>query len=104
MGRRYGDRVAATPAKGFAQRLAETKHNAPHYYSSANAKAIQDLMIVRAQTVTNGRVLGRTLAFAEYQARNDLNQERRMQPSTKAVGWSVRPPRCTLSQGPTRLN
>lgn len=79
MGRRYGGRLAATLAKGFAQRLAEAKRNAPRYCTSANAKTLQDLMIVRAQAVANGRVLGRNLAFAEYQARNDLNQERRMQ-------------------------
>lgn len=79
MGRRYGGRLTATLAKGFAQRLAEAKRNAPRYCTSANAKTIQDLMIVRAQAVANGRVLGRTLAFAEYQARNDLNQERRIQ-------------------------
>lgn len=79
MGRRYGGRLAAILAKGFAQRLAEAKRNAPRYCTSANAKTIQDLMIVRAQAVANGRVLGRNLAFAEYQARNDLNQARRMQ-------------------------
>ncbi|WP_315136729.1 hypothetical protein [Achromobacter marplatensis] len=79
IGRRYGGRLALTISGGFAQQLAQAKRTAPRNCTSANAKTLQDLMIARAQAVASARVLGRGLAYAEYQARNDRNDARRYQ-------------------------
>jgi hypothetical protein len=49
------------------------------YCTSANMKALQDIYLMRSFAVTAARTLGRNIAFAEYQARNDLNWERRKQ-------------------------
>lgn len=79
MGRRYGGRMAATVAGLFAVQLKETKCGAPRYCTSANTKAVQDLLMARSVAMGNARVLGRNIAFAEFQARTDTNYERRMQ-------------------------
>ena len=79
MGRRYGGRLAAAVAGAFATRLKEAKCSAPRYCTSANTKNVQDLMMARSVALGNARVLGRSIAFAEYQARTDANYERRMQ-------------------------
>jgi hypothetical protein len=42
-------------------------------------KMLQDIYLMRSFAVTAARTLGRNIAFAEYQARNDLNWERRKQ-------------------------
>ena len=79
MGRRYAGRLVATVAGGFAQKLKEARCNAPRYCTSAANKNLQDLLMARSAAMANARVLGRNIAFAEYQARNDRNLERRMQ-------------------------
>lgn len=79
MGRRYAGRLVATVAGGFAQKLREARCNASRYCSSAATKNLQDLLMARSAAMANARVLGRNIAFAEYQARTDRNVERRMQ-------------------------
>lgn len=79
MGRRYGGRLASMVAGQFAKRLKETKCRLSRYCTSTNGKQIQDLMLARAQAVANAKVLGRSIAFAEYQARNDVNHARRLE-------------------------
>lgn len=79
MSRRYGGRLVAGVASAFALRLREVKCEMPRYCSSANSKILQDIMLARSVTIASARALGRDIAFAEYQARHDNNQERRLQ-------------------------
>lgn len=79
MGRRYGGRLVAAAADKFAKRLAELRCSRSRYCTSANQKALQDLLLVRSETIAAMRVLGRNIAFTEYQIRSDTNYKRRMQ-------------------------
>lgn len=79
MGRRYGGRLASMVSGGFAQQLREARCSFSRYCTSANKKLIQDLLMARSIGIANARALGRSIAFAEFQARNDVNYERRMQ-------------------------
>jgi len=79
MGRRYGGRLASSLAKQFAEALKDARCGMRRYCASANRKVLQDLMMARSLAVANARVLGRNIAFAEYQARNDQNYNRRLQ-------------------------
>lgn len=79
MGRRYGGRLASSVAGAFALQLKEARCSFSRYCTSANKKLIQDLLMARATTIANARALGRSIAFAEYQARSDTNYQRRMQ-------------------------
>ena len=79
MGKRYAGRLVSTVAGAFAPKLKDTKCSAARYCTSATTKALQDLLMARSAAMANARVLGRNIAFAEYQARNDVNVERRMQ-------------------------
>lgn len=79
MGRRYGGRLASMVSGGFAQQLREARCSFQRHCTSANKKLIQDLLMARSIGIANARALGRSIAFAEFQARNDVNYERRMQ-------------------------
>lgn len=79
MGRRYAGRLVSAVAAAFAAQLREARCSMRRYCTSANKKLIQDLMMARGVAMANARVLGRNIAFAEYQARNDINLSRRMQ-------------------------
>lgn len=79
MGRRYAGRLVSTVAGSFAAALKEAKCNMPRYCTSANSKVLQDLMMARSNAIGNARILGRQIAFAEYQARTDQNYNRRLQ-------------------------
>lgn len=79
MGRRYGGRLASMVAGAFAKQLKELRCSASRYCTSATKKATQDLLMARSIGIANARVLGRNIAFAEYQARTDTNYNRRMQ-------------------------
>lgn len=86
MGRRYGGRIVAPIAAAFARQIKEARCGFSRHCTSANAKQIQDLMIARARAIANARVLGRRIAFEEFQARNDRNFERRMQAAALGRG------------------
>lgn len=79
MGARYAGRLASAVAFAFAAQLRDARCSARRYCSSANSKQIQDLMMARGVALANARVLGRNIAFTEYQARTDINLSRRMQ-------------------------
>lgn len=79
LGRRYAGRLVSSVAGQFAKLIADAKCNTPRYCTSARAKALQDLLLARAQATANARVLGRMIGFAEVQARIDRNFKRRMQ-------------------------
>jgi hypothetical protein len=79
MGRRYAGRLVSTVLGGFAAKIHEVKCNMNRYCTSANQKALQDIYLMRSFAVSAARTLGRNIAFAEYQARTDLNWERRKQ-------------------------
>lgn len=79
MGARYAGRLVSAVAFAFSAQLKEARCSAPRYCTSANTKRIQDLMMARGVAMANARVLGRNIAFAEYQARQDINLSRRMQ-------------------------
>lgn len=79
MGKRYAGRLVSTVAGAFAPKLKEAKCSAPRYCTSATTKGLQDLLMARSVAMANARVLGRNIAFAEFQARHDVNVERRMQ-------------------------
>ena len=79
MGRRYGGRLLASIAGAFAKALREARCGGSRYCTSANRKMVQDLLLARSTAMANARVLGRNIAFAEFQARTDTNFNRRMQ-------------------------
>lgn len=79
MGRRYAGRLVSAAADKFAKRLAELRCNRSRYCASAFDKALQDLMLVRSETIAAMRVLGRNIAFTEFQVRSDTNTKRRLQ-------------------------
>lgn len=79
MGRRYAGRLVATVSAAFARQLKEARCRFSRYCTSANKKVMQDLLLARAAGIANARVLGRNIAFAEYQVRDDTNFERRAQ-------------------------
>jgi hypothetical protein len=79
MGRRYAGRLVSSVLGAFATKIHEVKCNMNRYCTSANMKMLQDIYLMRSFAVTAARTLGRNIAFAEYQARNDLNWERRKQ-------------------------
>lgn len=79
MGRRYAGRLVSSVLGAFASKIHEVKCNMNRYCTSANMKALQDIYLMRSFSVSAARTLGRNIAFAEYQARTDLNWERRKQ-------------------------
>jgi hypothetical protein len=79
MGARYAGRLVASVAAAFAKELHSVRCSARRYCTSANQKRLQDLMLARGTAMANARVLGRNIAFAEFQARTDINLSRRMQ-------------------------
>lgn len=79
MGRRYSGRLVASVLGAFASKIHEVKCSMNRYCTSANQKALQDIYLMRSFAVSAARTLGRNIAFAEYQARTDLNWERRKQ-------------------------
>ena len=79
MGRRYAGRLVSSVLGAFASKIHEVKCNMNRYCTSANQKALQDIYLMRSFAVSAARTLGRNIAFAEYQARTDLNWERRKQ-------------------------
>jgi hypothetical protein len=79
MARRYSGRLVSTVLGGFATKIHEVKCSMNRYCTSANQKALQDVYLMRSFAVSAARTLGRNIAFAEYQARTDLNWERRKQ-------------------------
>jgi hypothetical protein len=79
MGRRYAGRLVSSVLGAFAGKIHEVKCNMNRYCTSANQKALQDIFLMRSFAVSAARTLGRNIAFAEYQARTDLNWERRKQ-------------------------
>ena len=79
MGRRYGGRLLSAVAGAFAKALKEARCGGTRYCTSANRKMVQDLLLARSTAMANARVLGRNIAFAEFQARTDTNFNRRMQ-------------------------
>lgn len=86
LGRRYAGRLVSTVAGEFAKRLKESDCNASRYCTSARNKALQDLLLARAQSTANARILGRMLGFREVQARRDRNEERRKQAAALGQG------------------
>lgn len=83
VGRRYAGRLQAPIAAKFAEQIRLAKCNFRRYCTSANKKVIQDLMMARGVALANARLVARQMAFAEYQARSDVNFKRRQQ----AVAW-----------------
>jgi hypothetical protein len=79
MGRRYAGRLVSTIAGGFAAKRREAKCSMPRHCTSANMKTLQDIYAAEAFAMANARTLGRNIAFAEYQARDDKNWDRRTQ-------------------------
>lgn len=79
VGRRIGGRLVAGVAGKFAVALAEARCSFRRYCTSANRKTIQDLMLARSTAMANARVLGRNIAFADFQARTDVNYNQRFQ-------------------------
>lgn len=79
LGRRYAGRLVASVAGAFAAKIKEADCNASRYCTSDRSKIMQDLLLVRAQTLANARVQGRMIGFSEVQARRDRNDDRRRQ-------------------------
>lgn len=86
MGRRYAGRLVSTVSDAFAKQLAALRCNASKYCTSAMNKAFQDLSMARAQAIANARILGRMIAFNEYQQRDDLNFDRRLKAAALGDG------------------
>ena len=79
LARRYAGRMVASVAGAFAPKLRELKCSMNRHCTSANKKAMQDMLLAKSFTMSNARALGRRIAYAEWQARNDVNFDRRVQ-------------------------
>jgi hypothetical protein len=79
MGARYAGRLVSSIAAAFAREFHALRCSARRYCTGANQKQLQDLMMARGSAMASARVLGRNIAFAEFQARTDINLSRRMQ-------------------------
>lgn len=88
LGRRYAGRLISTVAKQFAEQLRVARCNLNRYCTSANKKALQDLLLARSNAFGAARVTGRNLAFTEFRARTDQNYKRRLQAASWGMGMS----------------
>lgn len=79
LGRRYAGRLIAAISKRFAEQMHTMKCDMTRYNSSANRKALQDMMMTKSQAIAAARMLARNVAFAEVKAREDVDWNRRMQ-------------------------
>lgn len=86
LGSRYAGRLMASVTSAFAKQLHQLKCNSNRYCTSAYNKARQDLLLARAAAQTNAKILGRSIGYAEHQARVDTNWNRRMQMAAMGRG------------------
>lgn len=79
MGKRYAGRLVSAVANKYASEMHKLRCSASRYCTSAKKHNVQALLMAKAQAMSSARVLGRNIAFAEWMARNDVNNARRMQ-------------------------
>lgn len=79
LARRYAGKLWAPLAAGFAREIQQLECNKPRYCGSAFTKAMQDLMVRRAATHANAKLLADRIAFYEIEAVRDTDFERRKQ-------------------------
>ena len=79
LAKRYAGRMWAPVAGMFAKKFKELDINRQRYHGKSYMHALQELTVTMAQTKANMFVLADRLAFAEAQAVNDTDFERRKQ-------------------------
>lgn len=79
LAKRYAGRMWAPVAGAFAKKLKELELNRQRYHGKSYMHAVQELTVAMAQTKANMFVLADRIAFAEVQAVNDTDFERRKQ-------------------------
>lgn len=84
LGRRYAGRLIAGVSRHFAEQLKRLRCDSSRYCTGARSKAMQDIMLSRAQAIANAKIIGRLKGFAEVQKYADRDWERRKD----AVGMS----------------
>lgn len=99
MGRRYSGRLVAAVTNRFAKQLDGLRASFSRYNTSANRKALQDLLMMRAQTIAAARVLGRNIAWAETMAREENDWNRRQAAIVMAKGLMGRAEALMMSAG-----
>lgn len=79
LAKRYAGRMWAPVAGAFAKKFKELEVNRQRHHGKSYMHAIQELTVTMAQTKANIFVLADRIAFAEVQAVNDTDFERRKQ-------------------------
>lgn len=79
LAKRYAGRMWAPVAGAFAKKLKELELNRQRYHGKSYMHAVQELTVAMSQTKANLFVLADRIAFAEVQAVNDTDFERRKQ-------------------------
>jgi hypothetical protein len=77
LAKRYAGRMWAPIAAAFAQKLGDLQCSKPRYCGNAYFKAMQELLVSRGLAKANVEALSDRIAFAEVQAINDTDVERR---------------------------
>lgn len=77
LGRRYAGRLIAALAGRFAKAIQELRTTASRYNTSDYRKKLQELHLTRAFAIASARVMGRNIAWAEIQSREEVDWNRR---------------------------
>jgi hypothetical protein len=77
LARRYAGRMWASAAPAFAKQLKEMEVNRQRYHGVSYFRAVQEILSTRGQTKANIAALADRIAYAEIQAVNDRDFDRR---------------------------
>ena len=77
LARRYAGRMWASAAPSFAKTLKEMEVNRQRYHGVSYFRAVQEVLATRGQTKANIAALADRIAYAEIQAVNDRDFDRR---------------------------
>jgi hypothetical protein len=77
LARRYAGRMWASAAPSFAKTLKEMEVNRQRYHGVSYFRAVQEILATRGQTKANIAALADRIAYAEIQAVNDRDFDRR---------------------------
>lgn len=79
MGRRYAGRMVATIADAFAKKERQMRCDRSRYCASDFTRQWQNLQLQKAFGISQARVLGRNIAFAQFRSIYDRDNQRRQQ-------------------------
>lgn len=79
MGRRYAGRMVASIADVFAKKEKQMRCDRSRYCASDYTRQWMNLQMQKAYGISQARVMGRTIAFAQFRAYKDTDDQRRRQ-------------------------